>query len=983
MYAQNKFSIIDYYQIKDLLPYLVKFFKDHGEQGVFVVPQSLDKSTLRKMLSPSSFLTVTPRILTIGELYQEISEACGTEPLFVIDPPDHTLILRFIVKKFIAMCEAKHLELPVGVLQDGFVKELGDELHELITEDITPEEFEIRLSLQEENDLAPEKILCVLYKDYKNYLLAHRITDVFSVPYHTRCLVAKDKRASGYLSSLDFFFVGFLSFTGSQLALVREISRHASGRVFIGAPKASLLDFQGAAEQIGTFERTSADYSRQRRERKNLVLHASNCELEATTVARQTALWQNNRGLFFDTFGSFGSLSELGIVCSKENVALFRSAFNRYKIPWNEEEISTVADNIVGRLPRLIWQTFESNWQEANARAFLSSFIFSDIETGNLFAIPRNIHPLDKVAWEEFLTDDAKFVIESATRFYEVLKNGTTPSNLLSSYYNFLEEIKLGDRVIALTNTLPSLDNIAKVINNSIFEVGKKAKYMADLAEVVGEATEEFLTGNAAIDFFTSWASVSTLPVTNSLASCVTIWTKVPPVFTSRKYFIIANCDASHYPKNLRESELLSPEARETFNQNIDESNTLHISHIPSMTEKRLQEEAIFRRLVETADAGLIFSRTVSDKENRPVFASPFLNRFLNLSLAELEKITLRVTLDDLLPHRAEDRLVVAEAPRDALFASDSVPCLSSIPEKVPYIKPSHIESARCPLKYYLENLLCLDDEKLKLLDARALGNLMHALFEDGFASVEARKINSLFEFMRKNIETYACKILYDKPIYPTLFTDPRLTIVAENFKQNLLQMACYLDCLEKKELGKIRTKMLRETTLDFTGQLPVSDTEKSPVCHIKGKADRIDMFCDNAIIFDYKSNKAEDHKNDLQLPLYAVILSLLKPELDVTAIGWFGLKDARDTHYEPIAAYSCDKKTFEKLYSSGKKVHIFTATLNERKKEAIDVTNNLLEKIISGTDWKPVYKINGRDNSACQYCKFKPICRKQAVGNE
>ena len=58
--------------------------------------------TLQKMIQPSSFLTHAPKILTLGELYQEMAEVCGTEPLFVIDPPDHTLILKFIVKNFIA-----------------------------------------------------------------------------------------------------------------------------------------------------------------------------------------------------------------------------------------------------------------------------------------------------------------------------------------------------------------------------------------------------------------------------------------------------------------------------------------------------------------------------------------------------------------------------------------------------------------------------------------------------------------------------------------------------------------------------------------------------------------------------------------------------------------------------------------------------------------------------------------------------------------
>ncbi|MDO4219581.1 MAG: PD-(D/E)XK nuclease family protein [Synergistaceae bacterium] len=980
MQTPNKFSIIDYYQIKDLLPYLAKFFKDNGEQGVFVVPQSLDKGMLRKLLLPSSFFVQPPRILTLGELYQEVAEACGTEPLFVIDPPDHTLILKFLVKNFIARCEAEHIDLPSGVLQSGFVTALGDELHELITEDVSPEEFEKRLNLSEEVNLTPEKILYCLYKDYRNYHESHGITDVFSVPHHTRHLITMNKKAVEYLSAKNFFFVGFMSLTGSQLALVREVSRHTAGRVMIGAPKASIADFNGIAEQIGIFDRTSADYSRQRRERKNLVFHASSYELEAGNLARQIALWRNNRGRLFDVFGNFGSLSEVGLVCSGANLALFRSAFNRYKIPWNEEEISTVADNLVGRLPRLIWQTYESNWQETNARAFLSSFIFSDIETGNLFVLPRNVHPLDRAAWEEFLTDDAKFVVEKATDFYEVLKNGTTPSNLLSSYYDFLDEIKLGDRVIALTNTMPDLDNIAKVINNSIFEVGKKAKYMADLAEVVGQATNEFLTGRDALDFFSSWASVSTLPVTGSLASCVTIWTKVPPVFTSRKYFIIADCDANHYPKTMRESELLSPEAREIFNKNIEEADILHISHIPSMAEKRLQEEAIFRRLIETAESGLIFSRTMADRENRPVFASPFLSRFLNLSSQEAEKIIYRVTLDDLLPHNDDDRLNEAEASRDALLETDIMPSLMSAAEKVPYIKPSHIESARCPLKYYLENLLYLDDERVQLLDVRAMGNLMHALFEDGFDALENGVSKSLLEFIEKNLESYAQRIQFGKPIYPALFTDPRLAIEADNFKKNLFEMARYLDSLEKGDLGKARIKMLREETLDFEDRLPMSDTEKSHICHIKGKADRIDFFGDKAVIIDYKSSEAEHHKADLQLPLYAVIWSLLHPESDVNGIAWLGLKSAYE---KPMSAYYEDKKQFEAYYKGDKNVVGSRTTLDDRKKEAVEVTANIVEHLVEGNEWKPVYKINGKDNPACQYCKYKPICRKQAVENE
>ena len=977
MQSPNRFSIIEYYQIKDLLPYMKKFAQDQGTGGVFVVPQSFDKSTIAKMLAPSSFLTPPPKVITIGDLYSELAEACGTEPLFVIDPPDHTLILKYIVREFIAECEEEGVELPVGVLQGGFPKALGDELRELVTEDVSPSDFAARLAL-EGDELSPEHILATLYKSYEGYLSSHKITDVYSVPHHARKLIETNQKAGEYLSGRNFFFLGFLSLTGSQLALVREVSRYTASRVLIGSPRVDTEGFQGIAAQIGNFEKTSADYSRQRRERKSISFRASNVELEAQTIARQIALWQNNCGLFHEAFGDFASLSDLGLLCSKENVAVFRSAFNRYKIPWNEEEIATVADNIVGRLPQLIWQTFESACQESAVRSFLSSFAFADLQGGELLQVSRDEHPYSKEMWLELLTEDAKSTLASAENFYGTLKAGVTPYELLFSYHKFLEEIKLGERITALTQEKPNLDYIAKSVNNSIFEVGKKAKYMADLATAVGEATNETLTGSEALDFFASWASASTLPVTMPLASCVTIWTKVPPTFTARKYFFISNCDASHYPKTLHESELLSPEAKEKFNKNL-EGSPLHISHIPSIAEKRLQEEAIFCRLTETAESGLVFTCTASDDKGRPVFASPFLAKFLERTgqKANLHNIT----LDDLFPTASEDRLKGSEAPRECNLEAETPPALTCEPHTVPYISPSHLDSARCHFKFYLENFLHLDDERVRLLDPRAMGNLMHKLFEDGFAEMKNGRCDSLLQFVTENVEGHATKIVMGSPLCPNLFTDPRLAITALDFKRKLTEMARYLDTLGSRCNANGLTQTLQEFDLEFNGQLPISDKEKSKLCHIKGRADRIDIFGDEAVILDYKSNKAKDHKNDLQLPLYAVILPQIMKGLNVSSVAWLGLGDTKGNI---IAANTSNKKKFKEVYECYDKcTHVFDANLENRKAEALQVLAPLLDLMTDGGEWKPTYKINGKDNPACQYCNYRSICRKQAMENE
>jgi hypothetical protein len=150
-----------YYNITEKGERLAGLYRDCGERVIFVVPSGLDKDALLDLISGGgSFFGQRPKICTWGDLYKEVSQISHARPRMITDPPDHTLIIRYILDKFLEEQDKSGNKLPDGVYRRGFSKILGDNIKELLNEDVSPRDLRDRLYMEgDPPEGSPEAIL--------------------------------------------------------------------------------------------------------------------------------------------------------------------------------------------------------------------------------------------------------------------------------------------------------------------------------------------------------------------------------------------------------------------------------------------------------------------------------------------------------------------------------------------------------------------------------------------------------------------------------------------------------------------------------------------------------------------------------------------------------------------------------------------------------------------------------------------------------
>jgi len=133
--------IIGYHRVRDIGAELSRLGRKKDPAPVFLVPSTGDRELLRDIiLDQVSFGPGEPSILRWEDLYREVLRELDIPPEArrrQVDPPDHWLIIRYILEEFKA--GAKEIDLPPGALRRGFVWTLGENLRELLREELTPE----------------------------------------------------------------------------------------------------------------------------------------------------------------------------------------------------------------------------------------------------------------------------------------------------------------------------------------------------------------------------------------------------------------------------------------------------------------------------------------------------------------------------------------------------------------------------------------------------------------------------------------------------------------------------------------------------------------------------------------------------------------------------------------------------------------------------------------------------------------------------
>ena len=133
--------IIGYHRARDIEEDLSSSGSKSGLVPFFLVPSSGDREILRDIILESvSFGAGEPAILRWDDLYREVMRELDLPPeerRRQIDPPDHWLIVRHVLENLRA--ENDCADLPPGALKRGFIWTLGENLRELLREEVLPD----------------------------------------------------------------------------------------------------------------------------------------------------------------------------------------------------------------------------------------------------------------------------------------------------------------------------------------------------------------------------------------------------------------------------------------------------------------------------------------------------------------------------------------------------------------------------------------------------------------------------------------------------------------------------------------------------------------------------------------------------------------------------------------------------------------------------------------------------------------------------
>ena len=91
-----------------------RFIKNTGGRALFIVPARLDRDSMLELLcGEEPGFGARPIIWTVGDLLSELQRA-AKEYERIIDPPDHKLILRWLLSEFLSEAEEKGAALEPG-----------------------------------------------------------------------------------------------------------------------------------------------------------------------------------------------------------------------------------------------------------------------------------------------------------------------------------------------------------------------------------------------------------------------------------------------------------------------------------------------------------------------------------------------------------------------------------------------------------------------------------------------------------------------------------------------------------------------------------------------------------------------------------------------------------------------------------------------------------------------------------------------------
>ena len=304
----------------------------------------------------------------------------------------------------------------------------------------------------------------------------------------------------------------------------------------------------------------------------------------------------------------------------------------------------------------------------------------------------------------------------------------------------------------------------------------------------------------------------------------------------------------------------------------------------------------------------------------------------------------------------------------------------------------------KCPLLYFLNNTVKLQEERQEGIAMIDVGNLLHELAQD-FYKVADRKNLNLKDFCDKKLSAYMKK---DKKLNVYLNSPVHLNLIKEGVR--FLSHLNYLD--ENSEF--IPTFFEYSFDSIYNKSIPISNE-----VYLRGKIDRIDFANNYVRIIDYKTGNISANLKDLyygkklQLFLYAKVAEKIFNK-QIAGTFYLPIKNSilsneNSAPYKLNGFYPNNNELaplFDKHINQTLKSNIVNLSLNKDGDIKCDSRSN---KVLSPNHFSSLldYSVNVSKNAiseikegyiapnpikfdeqtdSCTYCKYLPICRKNSM---
>lgn len=935
------FSATRYRKISDLEELVQRLPARPAGKRLVLVPSSADRELFAQLWRRQRDDGV--RTILWDDLCRLLALATGSAQSAQIDPPDHWLLLRQALTN---SPEPSPLSECPGIL--GL---LGDQIRELRAEDVPPQ------SVPRNSEAS--RLLADCFLSYEGTLRELNLTDSAALTTKARLEVEAAQKFD-WPDEAELILAGFYSLTHSQLELIRLLrSKGVPMKCFVPDDGTSHAEASDLIAQLLPGEAPCPSPGGPVDVR---ILQAEDCRGEYETIARSLILWEatGHDGLKIGHPWPGWEALALWVPVNREGTAL--EVMRRYGVPCRRARTLKITDTPFWRLSQMARAAASQNWD-----AFSTSELMAHpaMASGPL----PDKSPSGRDAWRDALPEKSRDAFDDACAFAQEIQSGGTPETLLAAL------LRLGERRLltffsnassGTAGTDGTLDGQIAEYNGALDELRRKLLAIRETLRDLKSAGSRKLDGGDAWEYLTAWADGSSIRPQQPLGDALELWSGSLPVFFSRPYLFVSGLNASVWPGSLAETPLLSDADRQTISGSPDAENA---GHLPLLSERRSQQEVLFRRLIASAGRLTILSWTTTDEKSRPLEPTPFLPSAYSDGWIASDPPTVSRGLDELLVPRDQpliggvevrSPLEFAPWPKDRVFPSP-------LPgAKVPSALPmSAIDAfADCPYRFYVQNVLRLAPQETRpAYDRLLVGTATHKLWEMVWSAKNAGEKESIQNLSARFLD----EALLGPSGYPELGT-PQLARQFALLKSQIRRCAALQDKIDER-LAPHRVKVMIETPLSL--QLDHA--------FFRGRADRIDVLDDGSfLVWDYKLGKSEKYAKSFQLPLYALAC---EKSTGKRPAGW-GFLGLRDGGCQASLVLPKEQSETGQAVAAALAEQTDCKTIPPAAEGPLPELAELLSSLDSCTAagrWNP----NWDSKDACRNCPYKELCRKEELHGE